>query len=197
MKVENLAVGDYFTKGKAFGANWQTADVAATVSFDVVWSGPVTRRLNFQDATNVDHFGGEYVENQVTVTWSGSNVNGFTFTASPGDLSTSFAGFAELGHEQNGLFFSSDSASAAALVLASSAQTAQGEALVAPAVAAPVAGSGTPRREVVEAPPPKNGAPSDPLARMIARPGAAHEEASDWAASSAFFTEIGPSFTVR
>jgi hypothetical protein len=66
----------------------------------------VTRRLNFQDATGIDKFGGEFVENQVRVSWSASNANGFSYTANPGDLSTSFNGFAELAHEQNGSFFS-------------------------------------------------------------------------------------------
>jgi hypothetical protein len=109
MQVTNLALGDYFTKANAFGANWQNGDVDATVSFDVVWGGPVTRRLNFQDSNNLDQFGGEFVENQASVTWSGSNANGFTFTANPGGLSTSFAGFAELAHVQNGAFFDAGS----------------------------------------------------------------------------------------
>jgi len=108
MQVNNLALSDFLTKANAFGANWQTGFVPATVSFDVVWSGPVTRRLNFQDFANIDHFAGEYAENQVSVTWSGSNANGFAFTANPGNSSTSFAGFAELAHEQNGTFFNSD-----------------------------------------------------------------------------------------
>jgi hypothetical protein len=115
MKVDNLALGDYITKRNAFGPNWQTGFVPATASFDVVWSAPVTRRLDFQDATHIDQFSGSYLENQVSVTWSASNANGFSFTANPGDLSTSFSGFAELGHEQNGIFFTSDSTTAAAL----------------------------------------------------------------------------------
>jgi hypothetical protein len=102
--VDNLALGDYFTKANALGANWQTAFVPATLSFDVVWSPPVTRRLNFRDTTNLDHFGGEFVENQATVTWSGTNANGFSFTANPGDFSTSFDAFAQLAHESNGSF---------------------------------------------------------------------------------------------
>jgi hypothetical protein len=132
MKVDNLALGDYFNKGLAFGVNWQTADVDATVSFDVVWSGPVTRRLNFQDATNSDHFGGEYAENQVSVTWSGSNVNGFSFTANPGSFSTSFNAFAELAHEQNGIFFDAgaDAALAHALVAPTAAPATTNPSLV-------------------------------------------------------------------
>ena len=69
MKVDNLALGDYFTKPNAFGPNWATNFVPATASFDVVWSAPVTRRLEFQDATNVDQFSGTFVEDQASVTW--------------------------------------------------------------------------------------------------------------------------------
>jgi hypothetical protein len=192
MKVENLALDDYFTKAIAFGPNFESADVSATASFDVVWSSPVTRQLNFQDTTHLDQFGGEYVEDQASVTWSASNANGFSFTANPGNFSTSFNAFAELAQEQNGTFFSSDGASAAALVQASGARTAQGGTLVAPSVAAPLAVRGTPRPDVVEAQPPKNGVPSHPMARMRALSGAAHDEAPDWTAgSTAFFTEIG------
>jgi hypothetical protein len=106
MKINNLALDDFGTKANALGPNWQTAFVPAVVSFDVVWSGPITRRLSVTDGTDVDQFTGDYVENQASVTWSGSNANGFTFTANPGNLSTSFDGFAELAHEQNGSFFS-------------------------------------------------------------------------------------------
>ena len=118
LQVNNLAMGDYFTKASAFGPNWATAFVPATVSFDVVWSAPVTRRLNFQDTTHLDPFGGAFVENRATVTWSGSNANGFTFTANPGDFSTSFNAFAELAHVQNGIFVDAgqDASEAAALL---------------------------------------------------------------------------------
>ena len=106
LTVNNLALDDFGTKANALGPNWQTAFVPATVSFDVVWSGPITRRLSVSDSTDVDQFTGDYVENQASVTWSGSNANGFTFTANPGNFSTSFDAFAELAHEQNGSFFS-------------------------------------------------------------------------------------------
>jgi hypothetical protein len=103
MHVQNLVMEDYFKLPNAL-ANGPEVD--ATVSFDVVWSGPVTRRLNVPDGSNGNRFAGEYVENQATVTWSGSNELGFRFTANPGDFSTSVPGraFAELGHERNGIF---------------------------------------------------------------------------------------------
>ncbi|HEV3447661.1 MAG TPA: hypothetical protein VG099_23700 [Gemmataceae bacterium] len=112
MQVSNLAMDDYGKIPTALGPQWQTAFDPATVSFDVVWSGPVTRRLSVTNGSNGDLFAGDYVEDQATVTWSGTNnATGFSFTANPGDFSASAPGraFAELGHEGNGIFFSSDS----------------------------------------------------------------------------------------
>jgi hypothetical protein len=113
MHVQNLAMEDYFKLPNALADG---SEVDATASFDVVWSGPVTRRLNVPDGTNGNRFAGEFVENQATVTWSGSNELGFRFTANPGDFSTTARGraFAELGHERNGIFDPPDSAPASA-----------------------------------------------------------------------------------
>jgi hypothetical protein len=107
MHVQNLAMEDYFKLPNALADG---SEVDATASFDVVWSGPVTRRLNVPDGTNGDRFAGEFVENQASVTWSGSNELGFRFTANPGDFSTTARGraFAELGHERNGIFDAPD-----------------------------------------------------------------------------------------
>jgi hypothetical protein len=104
MHVSDLDMEDYFKLPNALADG---PEVDATASFDVVWSGPVTRRLNVQDGSNGNQFAGEYVEDQATVTWSGSNELGFRFTANPGDFSTSVPvrAFAELGHERNGIFF--------------------------------------------------------------------------------------------
>src|SRR5262249_16380065 len=102
MHVRDLEIEDYFNfpNSSADGP-----EVDATVSFDVVWNEPASRRFNVRDSEN--GFGGSFVENQVTVTWSASNDLGFTFTANPGNFSTSLPGgaFAELGHEGNGIFF--------------------------------------------------------------------------------------------
>jgi hypothetical protein len=97
---------------------WQSAYVPATVSFDVVWNGPVTRRVNVRDATN--GFAGQFNEDQATVTWSAHSDSGFTFTSEPGNFSTSVPEvpgvngvtaplnfFAQVGHERNGIFFPS------------------------------------------------------------------------------------------
>ena len=103
MHVHDLPMDDYFNLPNALADG---PEVDASVSFDVVWSRPVTRRVNVRDGTNGDLFAGEFVEDQATVTWSGSNELGFSFTANPGDFSTSVPGraFAELGHERNGIF---------------------------------------------------------------------------------------------
>jgi hypothetical protein len=104
MHVANLPIEDYFNLPNALRDG---PEVDATVSFDVVWSGPVTRRVSVTDGTNGDQFAGQFEEDQATVTWSGSNELGFSFTANPGELSTSapHRGFAEVGHEENGIFF--------------------------------------------------------------------------------------------
>jgi hypothetical protein len=103
MHVRNLALEDYFDIIPNSLADGPAAE--ATVSFDVVWDGSVTRRVNVTDAAH--GFTGTYVENQVTVTWSGTNELGFAFDANPGNFSTSFPErtFAEIGREHNGIFF--------------------------------------------------------------------------------------------
>ena len=116
LRVNNLAAEDYFNLPNA---SIPGNEVDATVSFDVVWSGPVSRRVNVKDAAN--GFAGDYVEenagNAVTINWSASNSQGFSFVANPGNLSTSVAEagpFAELGQERNGIFFNSGSTKAGA-----------------------------------------------------------------------------------
>jgi hypothetical protein len=116
MHVRNLAEVNYYSPSGlagniSVGPNWQTAGVDATVSFDVVWNGPVTRRVNVRDAAH--GFAGTFNEvnnNNVSVRWSGSNALGFSFTSNVGNLTTSTAlapgiFFAQLAHERNGIFF--------------------------------------------------------------------------------------------
>jgi len=108
MRVDNLSLGDYGTLANATGADFEEHEDPAVVSFDVVWSRPITRQVHVPDGTLGNNYAGDYVENQVTVTWSGTNLTtGFSFTSDPGTLaSSSFdGGFAELGHERNGTFF--------------------------------------------------------------------------------------------
>jgi hypothetical protein len=92
----------------SLGPNWQTSAANATVSFDVHWDTPM-RQVNVHDTAN--GFAGTFHENQATVTWSARGDSGFSFTSNPGDFTTSqqLAGdppthFAQVGHEQNGIF---------------------------------------------------------------------------------------------
>jgi hypothetical protein len=130
MHVHNLAELDYYSPdGNAallsLGPTWQTNYFRSTVSFDVVWNGPVTPSLKVRDAA--DGFAGTFNENEATVTWSETSASGFTFTSNPGNFSTSVPEtpgvngvtaplnfFAEVGHERNGIFFPVDSSMDAA-----------------------------------------------------------------------------------
>jgi hypothetical protein len=121
MHVHNLPELDYYAPDgqgdlHSLGPTWQTGYFASTVSIDVVWSGPVTRRVNVRDAAN--GFAGLFNENQATVTWSASSASGFSFTSNPGNFSTSepevpgvngvtapLNFFAQIGFERNGIFF--------------------------------------------------------------------------------------------
>jgi hypothetical protein len=122
LHVHDLPEFDYAADGFAgnvsLGPLWQSAYVPATVSFDVVWNGPVTRRVDVKDAAN--GFAGQFNEDQATVTWSAHSDSGFSFTSNPGNFSTSVPEtpgvngvtaplnfFAEVGHERNGIFFPS------------------------------------------------------------------------------------------
>jgi hypothetical protein len=138
MKVQDLALNDYGNKKIAFGPNFQTAFDPAMVSFDAVWNGPITSRVSVLDGTLGNNYAGSYVQNQVTVNWSGKNLaTGFSFTANPGTLATSSidGGFAELGKERNGIFDAgaTDGAALAKVRGASSAPPAStGTMIVAP-----------------------------------------------------------------
>jgi hypothetical protein len=115
MNVQNLSLTDFGSKKVALGPNFQTAGNPAVVSFDVVWNGPITRRVSVPDGTQGNNYAGNYVENQATVNWSGKNLaTGFSFTANPGTFATSAfdGGFAELGQERNGIFDPDPTASA-------------------------------------------------------------------------------------
>jgi hypothetical protein len=97
LRVNNLAIRDYTNIPNALAlGNF----VAATVSFEVIWSGPVTRRVRVRDATN--GFAGEFVENKASLRWSATET-GFRFESDP--PRTSISVFAEIGHERNGIFF--------------------------------------------------------------------------------------------
>jgi hypothetical protein len=74
--------------------------VPASVSFTVQWSG-VAERVNVVNTD--DGHAGEFVHNSAQMQWS-AVVGDYEFTSDP--MSTSASSFAEIGHEQNGVFFS-------------------------------------------------------------------------------------------
>ena len=69
----------------------------AKCSFDIHWTGPVSSRGSVSTRGST----GNLVMTKATMTWSGSNANGFKFVSNPSGQ-TSF--FAQLGHIQNGVF---------------------------------------------------------------------------------------------
>jgi hypothetical protein len=145
MRVNNLAIEDYHFLANAIGPNFDndSADDPAVVSFDVVWSKPITRQIDVTNGTLGNNYSGNYVEDQVTVTWTGTNLaTGFSFTSDPGTFATSFfdGGFAELAKEQNGIFDASDSSATNSAIARSLAQTMPAKPLLG-AVAAPVSAS--------------------------------------------------------
>ena len=76
------------------------AGVPAGVTFELRWSGPITREVPVRDA---DHgFRGLFKENTATLAWSASRA-GFKFVSDPANTSKSV--FAQLGRESNGIFF--------------------------------------------------------------------------------------------
>jgi hypothetical protein len=190
MQVNNLAESDDTKIPISLGPNFQTASVPATVSFDVVWSRPITRTVTVTNGTNGDQFAGDYVENRVTVNWSVSEA-GFTFTANSGNFSTSLPGdaFAELGHEGNGIFAppDSDMGTAAPALLAALPQAAS--PLVQPVSSAVAPG------ETHLAPRPANGdgrhLTSGVAGNFRAKVGAVARTAPLSSASTALFTEVG------
>jgi hypothetical protein len=131
MRVTDLPDRDYFNLPHSLGPVATTTFLTATVSFDIVWSGPVTRVVDVEHGTDGNPFAGEYVEDHVAMTWSASNSAGFSFQSNRGDFSTSVPGtpFAELGSERNGQFALADPGGAAAPPLQPVGQTLTAEQL--------------------------------------------------------------------
>jgi hypothetical protein len=94
MHVADLAIGDYGNVVNALTGGSPIA--AASVSFDVDWSGVDERVKIRNDSTD---FAGEFVRNTATLEWSATQT-GFSFTSDPAE-----SHFAEIGHERNGVFF--------------------------------------------------------------------------------------------
>jgi hypothetical protein len=94
--ITDIDVLDYGTKENAFAMG---AAVPAALSYELRWSGPITREASVLDA---DHgFRGLFKENQATLSFSASQA-GFTFVSDAANTSTSV--FAQLGRESNGIF---------------------------------------------------------------------------------------------
>src|SRR5262249_20439634 len=83
-----------------FGAG--PAPIPGSVSFRITWSG-VGERVNIRNADPVyGGFAGEFVRNSAQMEWT-AEVGDYRFVSAP--IGTSSSSFAEIGHEQNGVFF--------------------------------------------------------------------------------------------
>jgi hypothetical protein len=94
LHVADLDVEDY---GNVINALQDGPSVEAAVSFDVNWSGSHDRLKIRNDDLR---FVGEFIHDSATLVWSAEE-HGFSFQADP-----LASGFAEIGHERNGVFFS-------------------------------------------------------------------------------------------
>lgn len=74
----------------------------ATVSYKVHWKGAEDE----QEIGDGKNFRLEVTETTATIQWSASNGNGYTFHSDPAH--TSVNEFAEIGHEENGVFLHGD-----------------------------------------------------------------------------------------
>src|SRR5262249_26314408 len=137
MHVHDLPELDYYSPEglgdlASLGPTWQTGYFDSTVSIDVVWRGPVTRRVNVRDAAN--GLAGIFNENQATVRWSESSESGFRFVSDVGSFATSVPEvpgvngvtvplnfFAQIGQERNGVFFPGGAGTGASSVSSSDA----------------------------------------------------------------------------
>lgn len=75
------------------------APVPATVSFDVEWSGEISRATVVNEAQN---FSGDFIKTGSTIKWS-SEQNGFFFDSEEPDPTRNIG--AVIGREANGVFF--------------------------------------------------------------------------------------------
>jgi hypothetical protein len=95
--IGDLDLADYIKIPNAIALG---AAVPAGVTFELRWSGPISREVSVRDATN--GFRGQFRENSATLSFSASRA-GFKFVSDPANTSKSV--FAQLGRESNGIFF--------------------------------------------------------------------------------------------
>ena len=100
MRARNLPQRDFFNIPNAFFRFQSPVSVAATFSFDIRWSGPVTDRLHVDDPDV--GFTGQFVLSEANMTWSAKGADGVSFVSDPEGTTSVFA---QLGHMRNGVFF--------------------------------------------------------------------------------------------
>jgi hypothetical protein len=107
LRVEDLAIPDFhdlannLTGGHGFVSPPipPIAPVQATVSFDVEWSGVISRAKVVNDMQN---FSGDFIKTGSTIKWS-SEQNGFFFDSEDPNPARNIG--AVIGREGNGVFF--------------------------------------------------------------------------------------------
>ncbi len=101
LRASNVPILDYGNIENALFGGGPPA-TPGLVSFRVRWSG-VQQRINVSNTDPIyGGFGGEFVRNAAQMEWT-ATVGDFRFESDP--LETSSSGFAEIGHERNGVFF--------------------------------------------------------------------------------------------
>jgi len=98
MTATDLPVTDYFDIPNALFRFEDPVSTAATCSFDITWSGPVTDR---SPVTAPAGSVGQLAMCEATMQWSASNALGFTFETDSGPTTSVFA---QLGKVANGKF---------------------------------------------------------------------------------------------
>jgi hypothetical protein len=96
MTATDMALEDYFNIPNALFRFMPS--VAATCSFDIDWSGPVTDR---SPVTAPPGSSGELVTCQATMQWSATSASGFHFVSDPHGTTSVLA---QLGRVSNGVF---------------------------------------------------------------------------------------------
>jgi hypothetical protein len=105
LHATNIPVDDVFVIPNSFSR--AVPPVPAVIdSLRIDWSG-ITNTIDFSDP--VDRFAGYFLENAATIevtatTPPSDSLHGFQFVSDP--ASTTISLFAQIGHEQNGAFFS-------------------------------------------------------------------------------------------
>jgi hypothetical protein len=95
-RLRNVRLRDY---RNIFDALNDAPHQAGTTSFDLKWSGVVSR---FPTTNVAEGFTGEFMKTGATMEWSATSADGFSFKSDP--ASTSTAPFAVIGRERNGRF---------------------------------------------------------------------------------------------